>query len=121
MPRDLPEGWDWSEAGYRAWDEEIDNFDAALWNLWIAKTRFRNSRTLDVPELREAGRMLLVTRIEPWWKLPMRIFITVVAICGGLAIKQAVDNGLNTSIFLALMGTIVVVMAVAANETVLRR
>ena len=72
-PKELPEGWEWTAKGLQAWDEETEKFEDSLLGLWIGKTRARGSQTLDEPEVRDSGRILLVKQDEPRWKLPSRV------------------------------------------------
>ena len=123
-PKVLPEGWDFTASGLDAWDEVSTKFESALWEMWIAKTRFRNSITLDEPEVRDASQILLVKQDEPKWKLPTRIVAILIAGVGLLAMKESLGifgSNLNIAILLLIMGALEAVVATVLIGTVLRR
>jgi hypothetical protein len=120
-----PEGedWEYTQEGLRAWDEQVDLFESALFDAWRARTRSRHSRSLDGSDCRDASRYLLAGAPQPRWKTALRIFAYVPVVFGGVLIKGAFDLETNDPKFamMAVGGLLIVVLIATLNETLLKR
>ena len=120
----IPEDLDWAEDGIKAWDEEVEKFETCLLNLWISKTKFRNSRTLDKPEVQDASQILLVGRSAPWWKVSVRILAMSLFATVSIFAREGyrlIDAESITAPFLVVVCVLFALVITILLETVLRK
>ncbi len=119
----LPEGWDYTSDGLQAWDEEVDKFQSVLFDVWRARTKSRDSRSLDAPDCRDASRFLLTSLPAPRWKLRLRIASGLLIIVAGILIAMALtgQRELNEILLFLIAGLGLAVLTVILQETILRK
>ncbi len=103
--RGLREGWDFTPDGLKAWDDEVQKFEEALFQTWEARTKSRGSRSLDAPDVHDVSRFLLTGLPMPRWKIALRVGISIIYVFAGIMIREAfVGTRTDTEVLLFLGG-----------------
>ena len=121
--RGLREGWDFTSDGLKAWDDEVQKIEDALFQTWEAKTKSRGSRSLDAPDVHDASRLLVTGLPMPRWKIALRVGISLIYIVAGIMIREAfVGTRSETEVLLFLfVGVLLAILTALVQVFLLKR